>query len=711
MKLINIFLFVFAFLGVIRAEVFTDFDTDSLENWRSEGDGYYFLETGTGNPGNCMRVDDDATGDLNIAIAPPKFLGDWSQALSTDTLSFDVFVHQINGSVLANAWGFRISGPGGSARGPLLTVQPGQWNRVSIAMDSTQWVLNSGTWKGILDYVNHMEVRAEYINGDEYVRIDNIGLSFTPVLKPILPKVASEFDNGSLEGWTFEESGGISLQGSDGNPGGYVRISDGTGLTRAIAPPKFLGDWSGLNGTAALRFDLKVTNFSGTFLISDYFLRLSGPGGLAIVPMDSSIQQAFNQWHSFSFLITDTVWTMIRGEWEALLENVTEIKLLAEYIDGSEIVWLDNFMISDDKPIAAFEAEPAYAFAGEDVQFHDRSRYVPWAWFWDFGDGSVSSDQSPAHAYDEPGLYDIKLVVSNEFGSDSLIREAFVQVAGYTDSILYEDDFDDDAIHPAWQFDQGSWVEQNGTIVQNSNYYSGGYLGGAYAIVGSPVWKNYRLSVDFRSTDDDKIGVVFNYQDKNNFYLFTWQKQGERRALKKFIDGVETDVHVDTVAYIQDDWYHLEIVTDKGHIRGMIDSLEIFNITDSTFLSGKAGLYCHGNQSSYWDNFKIVNLDYVTSIDDPVFSKVASDYRLYQNYPNPFNPKTTIRYRVGASQRMELSVYNLLGQKIATLVSGQKPTGLYSVEWDASDLPSGVYIYKLATDHGLVQSRKLLLLK
>jgi len=92
---------------------------------------------------------------------------------------------------------------------------------------------------------------------------------------------------------------------------------------------------------------------------------------------------------------------------------------------------------------------------------------------------------------------------------------------------------------------------------------------------------------------------------------------------------------------------------------------------------------------------------------------------LYQNYPNPFNPTTTISYSLGgppseqlsAFSDVELSIYNLSGQKVATLVSEKQPAGKYEVHWDASGMASGVYLYRLSTDQGFSQTRKLILLK
>ncbi len=74
---------------------------------------------------------------------------------------------------------------------------------------------------------------------------------------------------------------------------------------------------------------------------------------------------------------------------------------------------------------------------------------------------------------------------------------------------------------------------------------------------------------------------------------------------------------------------------------------------------------------------------------------VANKFDLEQNYPNPFNPITTINYQISAVSDVELSIYNMLGQKVVTLISDRQKAGSYVVEWNASDLSSGVYIYHI----------------
>jgi hypothetical protein len=78
---------------------------------------------------------------------------------------------------------------------------------------------------------------------------------------------------------------------------------------------------------------------------------------------------------------------------------------------------------------------------------------------------------------------------------------------------------------------------------------------------------------------------------------------------------------------------------------------------------------------------------------------IPEKYFLYQNYPNPFNPATTINYELPITNYVELNIYNLLGQKIETLVSERQPAGKYNVEWRADRIASGMYIYRIKTDH------------
>ncbi|HGY57078.1 MAG TPA: T9SS type A sorting domain-containing protein [Caldithrix abyssi] len=99
-----------------------------------------------------------------------------------------------------------------------------------------------------------------------------------------------------------------------------------------------------------------------------------------------------------------------------------------------------------------------------------------------------------------------------------------------------------------------------------------------------------------------------------------------------------------------------------------------------------------------------------TLIQKTPVTAVTQDFILFQNYPNPFNPTTAIRYQLSAVSDVELTVYNILGQNIQTLVKERQNPGKYQLQWKADNYPSGVYFYRL-TVNGSSRMRKMMLLK
>jgi hypothetical protein len=86
------------------------------------------------------------------------------------------------------------------------------------------------------------------------------------------------------------------------------------------------------------------------------------------------------------------------------------------------------------------------------------------------------------------------------------------------------------------------------------------------------------------------------------------------------------------------------------------------------------------------------------------------EFSLEQNYPNPFNPTTKMEYRIAEKGFISLKIYDVLGNEIATLLNKVTPAGTYEVEWNASDLPSGIYFYQLRVGN-FIQTKKMLFLK
>ena len=109
---------------------------------------------------------------------------------------------------------------------------------------------------------------------------------------------------------------------------------------------------------------------------------------------------------------------------------------------------------------------------------------------------------------------------------------------------------------------------------------------------------------------------------------------------------------------------------------------------------------------SYWT---------LADVDNPlpveiIENQIPTVFALHQNYPNPFNPETVIQFEIPEESKVKLNVFNVLGELVATVVNEQLGVGVYNITFNASSLPSGLYIYKLETNN-IQLSKKMLLLK
>jgi hypothetical protein len=103
-----------------------------------------------------------------------------------------------------------------------------------------------------------------------------------------------------------------------------------------------------------------------------------------------------------------------------------------------------------------------------------------------------------------------------------------------------------------------------------------------------------------------------------------------------------------------------------------------------------------------------VTIDVLTGIDEEV-TNLPREVALYQNYPNPFNAATEIKFALPEQSDVTIEVFNILGQKTATVADGLFPAGYHSVNWNAGKVASGVYYYRLTAGDKVMVKRMMLL--
>lgn len=353
-RIILIILIAFTFHSPTSAQVVSTFDSSDISQWILEGDGSLSHDASVGLSGGCIRFDDPATGIVSVMTIPPAYLGMWND--DGQEISFDMHIVTSDNDIIDDfAWVIEISGPGGVAHAlPEYIPELNEWVNINVPIADSAWTIQSGTWEDILENVNQVRIRVEYISGLEDVYFDNVSLSFTPEVNEINGDVCSDFETYGFDGWTFDDVGAITYTDDSGNPGGAIKISDASGdISMGSAPWKFLGDWSVLGTEAVLNFDLRVNSSGSLYMEKEFLIRISGSGGTAIIPADyDEIDDAVNQWKSFSFPIDSSTWTVTSGTWENILSSVQLLELELEFIDGTETVYLDNICLITDNEIS-----------------------------------------------------------------------------------------------------------------------------------------------------------------------------------------------------------------------------------------------------------------------------------------------------------------------------------------------------------------------
>jgi hypothetical protein len=724
------FLGLLAWASPARAAVETHFDTD-LEGWRITGDNASAWNAAGGNPGGCLSVNDLAIGDDNRAVAPPIYLGNWGGLGVQDSLGLDYYFQNTSGGSIVPAPNvFRIAGPGGAAHA-IPNYAPPQlaWTTAKISLSPADWILESGTWSALLAHVNSLTIAGEFVSGGELVLLDNIRL--TGNVAPVFESCVGEtFSAAGLGDWSFANTGGTTNPGSGGNGGGFCQVADAVDVSYAYAPSRYLGNWSSLDGIGELTIDLRILSSGGSAVDIPEFIRLSGPGGTAVVPMlAGDLPPVGRIWRSYAFPLQAASWTLTAGTWAGLLGNVTECRLQVEFINGTEVVGFDNFARLTpgcpplDLPIAihapGVEICDDFGFAGIStvalnpldgllygtVDLASGANGGLWALDGPAAGTKLASYELPAHLiFDAAGNAFITEDNSGYVYRYSAAGGSSIWVSGFHTG---DDDPSGLCFAPAG-FD-GPNVDPGDILVTDCGY-SGPDEVWAFTAAAP---ENERQVMpdpgdrDFRDIAAGRPGFVYlvGTVDPNALYVLSPNGSLATVALSTPLTGM--------VGLVYDE------VTDRIYVieQGGNTLQRIDPTTGAVELvaSGFTGWpYCGIELDSAGRRLWVVDAGAGRVYEFCLASSSAAGegpglqpgggvFAALEAWPNPAPALTSIRFALTREAEARLEVYDLAGRLVRRLAAGRMPAGVRTLQWDGRDagghrIASGLYLLRLAAD-------------
>lgn len=215
--------------------------------------------------------------------------------------------------------------------------------------------------------------------------------------------------------------------------------------------------------------------------------------------------------------------------------------------------------------------------------------------------------------------------------SDSSLSEgtialySFINAGSFFDDVVVEDlatgkvllsENFNDLDHVGWHIvDEGdlygasNWSAATGALVQSGNIGSANADGaGTYALFTGGSWQDYRVALKMRSTDDDRIGLMFRFQDNDNYYHFSWGRENAGRRLIKREKGVSKVLAKDSAPYITGRNYQVEVTAQGNSLKVSIDGKSVFSVTDQSHKAGTVALWSSVNQGSVFDDVLVEEL-------------------------------------------------------------------------------------------------------
>ena len=431
--------------------------------------------------------------------------------------------------------------------------------------------------------------------------------------------------------------------------------------------------------------------------------------------------------------------------------------------DNSLLVTLynDNSWLRISLEIFDFISDYQTGHAPLTVQFNDmcNTLYPITSWNWDFeNDGVFDSDlQNPIYEYSEPGTYTVRLQVTIDTITYTVIKEDYIGIFDGMSAVKFIGD-ENYAYFPAIPpfnltenftielvAKQNNWGNQlNGLTIFDKSAIRLFITGNVFGAMG-----DYTLGADLILQNGTKVKLS---APNNSIKLDTWQHiaisyNASLSQFKMYINGVELTVNVvglnqPSGVLINNENVQIilgnNIMLSSGY-EGVLDEFRLWSVIrtgsdilenmDHSLTGNEPGLIGYwqmdeGNGTELIDisatgNYghiefaafaQGVDLSTITELDqENNIENIPQEFILKQNYPNPFNPSTTITYQLVYQSYVKIIVTNILGETVSVLVNGIQNAGIHEYRFDAADLSSGIYYYQLAAGNYRVTKKMMLI--
>jgi hypothetical protein len=221
-----------------------------------------------------------------------------------------------------------------------------------------------------------------------------------------------------------------------------------------------------------------------------------------------------------------------------------------------------------------------------------------------------------------------------------VLRPSLEAIALFKDRFAENNKADWTEVDEGTRFGPSNWATQDGALRQTSNIHSPSTPSdqlsrlGTHAVAGIVSWTDVIVSVRMRSIDNDAMGLLFRYSDKNHYYRFSMDSSRKYRRLVKNNNGRFTKLWEDDFAYNIGQTYEVTILAFGSILRGYLDGVPMFVVEDGDLASGRVGLYCWANDNTQFSQVRVFREDLAFDnwLIDETFEKLCQQsmdlYRL-----------------------------------------------------------------------------------